>query len=110
MRLTAIGGLTTSLATELAKLWYCAGTRPFCTLAANPLRYRRKHSSTRRFAQFIAVCSASILAEKLRMSWLLSSWSLENKGASSRPARASIYQLQPTTNSDKLSDVGNTLR
>jgi hypothetical protein len=57
-------------------------------------------------AQFLAVCSASILAEQLRMPSRLSRQSLENKGASSRSTHAHIYQLHPTTNSDKLSDGG----
>ena len=40
------------------------------------------------------------------MSSLLSGSSLANKGGSSRPARAYTCQLQPTTNFDKLSEVG----
>src|SRR5712691_12968074 len=55
------------------------------------------------FAQFIAVCSASKLAEELRLSSLFRRQSCEKRGASSRPPRAHVYQLRPTTNSDKLS-------
>jgi hypothetical protein len=65
------------------------GFRPCCSLT--------------RFAQFIAVYSASILAETLRIPSLLRRQSRENRGALSRPIRAHVCQLQPTTNSDKLS-------
>src|SRR5262252_2231321 len=75
----------------------CAGQGYPATFVVRFLSWYRKV-----IAQFIAVCSASILAEKLCMSSLLSGSSLENKGASSRPARAYICQLQPTTSSDKV--------
>ena len=58
-------------------------------------------------AQFIAVCSASIRAEKLRMSSPLSSQSCENKGVTLRPTRAYTCQVKPSTNSDNLSDLGS---
>ena len=57
------------------------------------------------FAQFLAVCRASLLAEKLRISSPLSSQSLEITGALSRPLCACIYQLQPSTNAEKLSEA-----
>ena len=56
-------------------------------------------------AQFIAVCSTSILVEKLRMSSPLSSQSRENKGVSLRPTRAYICQVRPSTNSNNLSEM-----
>jgi len=55
-------------------------------------------------AQFIAVCSASTLAEKRHMSSPFSSQSRENRRPSSRPTRAYIHQFQPPANADKLSD------
>ena len=58
------------------------------------------------FAQFIAVCSASILAEELRISSPFSSQSHENRKAALRHTCIRIYQLQPTTKSDKVSDRG----
>src|SRR5262245_1261355 len=56
-------------------------------------------------AQFIAVCSASTLAEKRSISSLLWCQPREKRGALSRPTRAHVHQLQPTTNSDKLSEL-----
>src|SRR5881409_2361139 len=58
-------------------------------------------------AQFIAVCSASILAEELRISSPFSSQSRENREAVWRHTRIHIHQLQTTTKSDKLSDIGS---
>src|SRR6266852_3601661 len=49
MRLMAIGGLTTYVATYVAKLWDCEGTVPFCTLVTRPLGYFLKHPSTNRW-------------------------------------------------------------
>jgi hypothetical protein len=56
-------------------------------------------------AQILAMCSSSRLAEKLYMPSPLTSESLENARASSRPTHAHIHRLQPTTNSEKLSEV-----
>src|SRR5256885_15941783 len=56
------------------------------------------------FAQFIAVCSASILAVELRIGSLFSSRLRANSGVSLRRTPAPTDQLQPTTKSDKLSD------
>src|SRR5439155_45794 len=64
MRLTEIGGLTTYLATELAKLWYCDGTLPFCTFATKPFGYFRKHRSTRRF-----IASVSSVLRNVSIKW-----------------------------------------
>jgi hypothetical protein len=56
------------------------------------------------FAQFLAVCSASTLAEELRIFSPFSSQSRESREAALRDMRIHIYQLQPTTRSDKLSE------
>jgi hypothetical protein len=64
---------------------------PWGTYHAQPVlkRYRCKEKACKRtfndLAQFIAVCRASILAEKRRMPSPLSSQFLENKGALLRP-------------------------
>jgi hypothetical protein len=68
-----------------------------------------KLSSAKTPAQFIAVCSASTLAEKRSISSLLRGQTRAKRGALSRPTRAHVYELQPTTNSDKLSDHHNIL-
>jgi hypothetical protein len=54
-------------------------------------------------AHMLAMCSSSRLAEKLCMPSPLTSESLENARASSRPTHAHIYRLHPTTNAEKLS-------
>ena len=55
-------------------------------------------------AQFLAVCSASILAEALRIGSQFSSKSRVKRGVSVSRTRTHLDRLQPTTNSDKLSD------
>jgi len=84
----------------------CRRNSPFgaVVISGSPLGDRRAGSpDVKAFAQFIVVCSASILAEKLRMSSPLSSQSCENKGGSLRPTRAYICQVKPSTNPDNLS-------
>src|SRR5215468_10001893 len=57
-------------------------------------------------AQFIAVCSASRLAEELRISAPFSSQSHANREAALRHTCKRLCQLQPTTNCHKLSERG----
>ena len=54
---------------------------------------------------FLAMCSAYTLAEQLRISSLLRRQGRAKRGAVSRPTRAPVSQLQPTTNTDTLSDT-----
>src|SRR5438874_2749549 len=56
-------------------------------------------------AQFIAVCSASNLAEARCISSLLQGSSLAKTRAFSRPSRAHGHHLRPSTNCEKLSEV-----
>src|SRR5499426_3407702 len=58
------------------------------------------------FAQFIAVWSASRLAEELRISSPFSSQSHANREDALRHTCKRLCQLQPTTNCHKLSEYG----
>ena len=55
-------------------------------------------------AQFLAVCSSSILAEALYRSSLFAGQSREKRRVSERHISLLIGSLQPSTSSDKLSD------
>src|SRR5437762_7135806 len=61
--------------------------------------------TVRAFAQFISVCSAYILAETLCISSSFLSSSRAKRRASERRTPLFIDSLQPSTNSDKLSDL-----
>ena len=58
-------------------------------------------------AHFYAVCSASTLAVEPRISSPFSSQSHEKSEATLRRTYRRIYQLQPTTKSDKLGDISS---
>ncbi len=57
-----------------------------------------------RIAQFVAICRASIRAEKLLTPSPFSSPSREQRGPSLRPTQVEICQPQPATNAETLSD------
>src|SRR5215211_6455897 len=61
-------------------------------------------------AQFLAVCSSSILAEVLYRSSPFSGQSREKRRVSERHISLLIGSLQPSTNSDKLSDQALHIR
>jgi hypothetical protein len=56
-------------------------------------------------AQFLAMCSASTRAQERCISVPFSSPSRANRGASERRTRPSVYQRQPSTHADTLSDA-----
>jgi hypothetical protein len=57
-----------------------------------------------RVAQCLAICNASIRAEKLLTPSPFASPSREKRGPALRPTPVEIYQPQPTTHSETLSD------
>jgi hypothetical protein len=73
-----------------------------------PLGRRRQHPALLQnlVARFIAVCSASILAEALCLSSPFSGQSRAKRSVSQKRTSRLRDELQPSTNSDKLSDPG----
>jgi hypothetical protein len=57
-----------------------------------------------RVAQFLAVCSSSILAEALCLSSPFSGQSREKRGVSEKRLSLLLDSFQPSTNSEKLSN------